>query len=236
MTPPGNWREKEAERGEVGGGVDGCDIRSHFDVALLLAAPRAVSSASVSSSNPCLGLETHGGDEVSCDGHFHVPSRCKIGVSAFLPLSVARPSPIPILVWKHDEPHFHVERTRTGERANKRSFGGPIWFRNWLLAFLHRRRRRRSPAVRSNFPSEHSHSTTTTTLNNEGCKGSGEMRDETTAWHGMHGPRTFLPSCPLPFPYPPPCVINPFPSKITTICSPPLLAFVILRNGFVISM
>ena len=173
------------------------------DPILMLLSCLRLKGPSVSLSNPCLGLETHGGEEVSCGGHFHVPSRCKIGVPALLPpsLSVARPSPIPILVWKHDEPHFHVERTRsrTDGRASEQTV---VWRPNLVPKLAPRLSAstpppRCSPAVRSNFPSEHSHSTTTTTLNNEGCKGSGEMRDETTAWHGMactdRGP-SFLPS------------------------------------------
>ena len=155
------------------------------DPILMLLSCSRLKGPSVSMSNPCLGLETHGGDEVRCGGHFHVPSRCKIGVPAILPLSIGRPSPIPILVWKHDEPHFHVERTWTDGRAREQTV---VWRPNLVPKLAPRLSAStpppRSPAVRSNFPSEHSHSTTTT-LNNEGCKGSGEMRDETTAWHGM---------------------------------------------------
>ena len=122
MTPPGNWREKEAERGEVGGGVDGCDIRSHFDVALLLAAQRAVSLSLCRIRVSDLRLMAAMRFVVVVTFMFHLAVK-SVFLPSFLPLSVARPSPIPILVWKHDEPHFHVERTDADGPATERTNG-----------------------------------------------------------------------------------------------------------------
>ena len=96
-------------------------------------------------------FETHGGggdDEVASGfggGHFGLAVKSALPSApppslppSFLPLS-------PILVWKHDEPHFHVEPT--GERTNGRSaaqFGSEIGSSPFCIAVA-------VAAVRSNF-------------------------------------------------------------------------------------